>query len=587
MLVINEHFEWAPPHRGRMVRGGDFKGHGDPSAAVKFTAMVPLLIALHEPWENFLGGVTIGHMRLARETEDSFDLVRNLSEDNFLVDPPKEIKMALRENNRPKHQVAGGPQWAIAYHDENVIPAFWYKEGTEATPYTYIVHKDEMGALELAFRQQGRVIRAAAEDPYAAENGKMGVAPTGPIRRKTIIANIRGKETEVQLGYDSVGIVFSIAYGGNFNRGSVMLYPGVTVALSGMILDRRLRAALGLASLQTGEVEAVHDGRVVAPVNSLATAFAHAEPVVSAAPKAVPVAVRRATAPKLSDVVVHAEVEEFTAAEVESLREQIEDETYEAMNAKQSEEFHVAQAEILEDLVKEAALQTERSLKVRTYSDYHKDFYGFRPASLAGISEEEIVRQYDAISEEIQKLKTTREGRDALRANAWIVEEPEARAKTQEYVARHTKFFGEAPSPEDLEYLDEKQIDLKNSAISAKISFLEKTREGRDKLRTKGFEVEEPANEPIPDVDPQALDEVELNCVANLGLLLDKQFHVDVRTVDGRLIIPAGKVVETQDLVNLVVHKGNWEGDDEELMLARIAVEEVEAHFVQHEAVPA
>jgi hypothetical protein len=67
--------------------------------------------------------------------------------------------------------------------------------------------------------------------------------------------------------------------------------------------------------------------------------------------------------------------------------------------------------------------------KVRTYSDYHKDFYGYRPTNK--LLPLEMVTAFDAIVAEHERMLHTPEGRAKLRANGWWVpaEPPAPKAK--------------------------------------------------------------------------------------------------------------------------------------------------------------
>jgi len=63
------------------------------------------------------------------------------------------------------------------------------------------------------------------------------------------------------------------------------------------------------------------------------------------------------------------------------------------------------------------------------YSDFHKDFYGFRPR---GLSEEQwaskqyLVDQINSIHNHMDMLKETFEGREQLRESGWIIEETDS-----------------------------------------------------------------------------------------------------------------------------------------------------------------
>ena len=60
------------------------------------------------------------------------------------------------------------------------------------------------------------------------------------------------------------------------------------------------------------------------------------------------------------------------------------------------------------------------------YSDFHKDFYGFRPrgASADDFNNRAWLEfQIDSIHEAMDRLKATAQGRKELRANGWVIEE--------------------------------------------------------------------------------------------------------------------------------------------------------------------
>jgi cephalosporin-C deacetylase-like acetyl esterase len=61
------------------------------------------------------------------------------------------------------------------------------------------------------------------------------------------------------------------------------------------------------------------------------------------------------------------------------------------------------------------------------YSDFHKDFYGFRPrgdAEEQWTSKQFLVTQINLIHDHMDQLKLTFEGREQLREQGWIIEEP-------------------------------------------------------------------------------------------------------------------------------------------------------------------
>jgi hypothetical protein len=62
--------------------------------------------------------------------------------------------------------------------------------------------------------------------------------------------------------------------------------------------------------------------------------------------------------------------------------------------------------------------------------------------------------------------------------------------------------------------------------------------------------------------------------------MIGSEFQNDVLTGDGRVIILAGDKVAHQHLVNLVYHREGVTGNEEELLLIRMALEEGDASFV-------
>ncbi len=68
------------------------------------------------------------------------------------------------------------------------------------------------------------------------------------------------------------------------------------------------------------------------------------------------------------------------------------------------------------------------------YSDFYKDLNGFRPR---GATEEQwnskqyLVFQINSLHDQIDQLKETFEGREQLREQGWIIEEPNAELAQQ------------------------------------------------------------------------------------------------------------------------------------------------------------
>jgi hypothetical protein len=61
------------------------------------------------------------------------------------------------------------------------------------------------------------------------------------------------------------------------------------------------------------------------------------------------------------------------------------------------------------------------------FSDFHKDYYGFRPrfaTTEQWNNREWLVKHINDIHDAMDELKKTAEGRAELRANGWLIEEP-------------------------------------------------------------------------------------------------------------------------------------------------------------------
>lgn len=80
--------------------------------------------------------------------------------------------------------------------------------------------------------------------------------------------------------------------------------------------------------------------------------------------------------------------------------------------------------------------QNEILRKFQTYSDYHKDFYGHRPIGVSHLSPRQIAHLYDKIAAKHVEMQQTREGRDKLRANGWLVEEPAEKPPARKVAAK-------------------------------------------------------------------------------------------------------------------------------------------------------
>ena len=61
------------------------------------------------------------------------------------------------------------------------------------------------------------------------------------------------------------------------------------------------------------------------------------------------------------------------------------------------------------------------------YSDFHKDFYGWRPRNATPEqwrSKEYLVAEINAIHDRMDNMKSTAEGRAYLREQGWIFDDP-------------------------------------------------------------------------------------------------------------------------------------------------------------------
>ena len=62
------------------------------------------------------------------------------------------------------------------------------------------------------------------------------------------------------------------------------------------------------------------------------------------------------------------------------------------------------------------------------FSDFHKDYYGFRPRFATPEqwrNREWLIEHINAIHDAMDELKKTPEGRAKLRAEGWVIEEKE------------------------------------------------------------------------------------------------------------------------------------------------------------------
>ena len=62
------------------------------------------------------------------------------------------------------------------------------------------------------------------------------------------------------------------------------------------------------------------------------------------------------------------------------------------------------------------------------FSDFHKDYYGFRPRFATPEQWRDrnwLIESIDAIHDAMDELKKTPEGRESLRAEGWVIDEKE------------------------------------------------------------------------------------------------------------------------------------------------------------------
>lgn len=295
LLAMGEHYDFIPPYRGRP---GDHNQSKDTTSASKLVAMADIIVNLHDPWQDFRGGLTIGHIRLARKTSCAFDILE------MMPDRFREglgYRKGAKLLNKPEHLVTGGPAGAIVYEDECVVPAYFYGEDRSHLPYVYIVDEQELPLLDATFVESKRDERAAA----SGREMRITAAACGALTRKKVA------EIGLVITMDTHGRVFGL----DLNDQPVAFYSfpnGVTLRRNELISDSRVRAALGLNALPFVGTPKWHQTAAARPgraINGLDKAFAEIEQQQKAASepkKEVPVAVRRAAPPKLSEVTPEA-----------------------------------------------------------------------------------------------------------------------------------------------------------------------------------------------------------------------------------------------------------------------------------------
>lgn len=320
-LVQGQHFEYLPPYKGR----GDYlAGHMDPTGCARFTALVPLLLAVKDLWPTTgkyaeRGCRAITHMRMAR-IGGSFDIGGEAA-----IESEFRLRLGAKESGYPEHIIQGGPLQAAIYSDECVIPAYRWDQRQDL-PFAYIVDRQDLELVRSAFSTGSQLSRQAK----AGEPTKL----KGIQSASTHHIKVLGPTT---LRYDKVGRIHGIEqvsvdeFTGKEEvkiKTFTVFKNGIRVRVGEMVTDNRLRAALEIELLP---VVAGH-GTTVPTVSPAITLAAGCKtgglldsvrtgppaPIKAAAPKVVPTAVRRTAAPKITDLPP-APVEEVIAEAVDAV----------------------------------------------------------------------------------------------------------------------------------------------------------------------------------------------------------------------------------------------------------------------------
>lgn len=325
ILVPDFHFEYRPPYKGRVSRQSI---HRDTSACAVFTAKVPLLVAIHNPWADGKGCQTIGHARLAIEAGGQFDIVGEAA-----LELDFRLRDGCRDAQYSEHVVLGGPANAVVYQTEMVLPAYRWDRQPHTLPFCYIAQRDDEELVRRAAARGGRMMRQA----------RMGETPSVSVLASSV--HKRMQVGAVLITYDSAGWIHGLEGVNEMDgkKSQLTFYRfqgGITVRLNELVTNPKLRAKLEIEALPvvdsmvsyvpkalpkpsiggapTGALldqVKVRQPEPAAPVESVPEYRFVPEPKVKPAkPKAVPTAVRRAEAPKLAEVAPAAEVREEVAA---------------------------------------------------------------------------------------------------------------------------------------------------------------------------------------------------------------------------------------------------------------------------------
>jgi len=189
LLVQGQHFNFTPPHRGRDAYS-QHDGVRDAMYCAKFTALVPLLLSVHEPWTTGIirGCRTIGHFRIARASNESYGICRELMEQNLeVLETEGRLALGCKDAQYAEHLVMGGPLGAVLYHNEVAIPGYrWRPEmGTDNLPFTFIVDRQQLDLVRHSFSRGAAALWAAREGRKTqasyAVSGVMQTKQIGPI----------------------------------------------------------------------------------------------------------------------------------------------------------------------------------------------------------------------------------------------------------------------------------------------------------------------------------------------------------------------------------------------------------------------
>lgn len=246
VLVQTQHFDYAPPFKGRDVDTGFY--HRDITMCGVFTALVPLLVAIHDPWNKtgkIKGCRTIGHIRIARDAHDQgFAIAREIQgeEGGDILKVEPRWAHGCRDSHFAEHMVLGGPLGAVVYRDELVVPGFRYQPGIKDNlPFTYIVEGKDEELIMRAFLDGARRFHAAKEgrpDPGGHQAVKVaGILKTkqlGPymVHFDKVFRVHRIQQLDMTTGEVKEKTFASFKSGGRLRVGEMCMDPKIRAALT-------------------------------------------------------------------------------------------------------------------------------------------------------------------------------------------------------------------------------------------------------------------------------------------------------------------------------------------------------------------